>query len=54
MSIVKYTITFLAGVYIGQEYGKTIPNVKDYSKELYSSFLNTEFYKRISDDWKKN
>lgn len=54
MSIVKYTITFLAGVYIGQEYGKTIPNVKDYSKELYNNFLNTDFYKRVSDDWKKN
>jgi hypothetical protein len=54
MSLIKYTITFLAGVYVGQEFGKTIPNVKEYSKELYESFSNTAFYKKIKDDWRKN
>lgn len=50
MSIIKYTITFFAGIYIGQEYGNTIPRVKDYTRELYNKFLQTEFYKQVSKD----
>lgn len=53
MSLIKYTITFLAGVYIGQEYGSTIPKVKDYTKELYDRFTHTEFYKQVSKDFNK-
>jgi hypothetical protein len=53
MSLIKYTVTFLAGVYIGQEYGKTIPKVKDYTLELYHKFTQTEFYKQVSKDMNK-
>lgn len=53
MSIIKYTITFLAGIYIGQEYGNTIPSVKKYSIEIYESFTSMEFYKKISNDFNK-
>ena len=53
MSIIKYTITFLAGVYIGQEYGNTLPSVKMYTEKLYESLRNTEFYKKIEDDVNK-
>jgi hypothetical protein len=53
MSIIKYTITFLAGVYIGQEYGNTLPSVKAYTEKIYESFKKTEFYKRIEDDVNK-
>lgn len=50
MSLFKYTLTFLVGVYVGQEFGNTIPNVKSYSLELYDTFKQTEFYKKISSD----
>jgi hypothetical protein len=53
MSFIKYTITFLAGVYIGQEYGSTVPKVKDYTLELYDRFRQTEFYKQVSKDINK-
>ena len=53
MSFIKYTVTFLAGVYIGQEYGNTIPKVKDYTLELYERFTRTEFYKQVSRDINK-
>lgn len=52
MSFIKYTVTFLTGVYIGQEYGKTIPNVKLYTLELYNQFKNSEFYKKLNEDLK--
>lgn len=50
MSLIKYTITFLAGVYIGQEYGNTIPSVKVYTNNLYEQLKQTEFYKKVSSD----
>lgn len=53
MSLIKYTVTFLAGIYIGQEYGNTIPKVKDYTLELYDRFTRTEFYKQVSRDINK-
>lgn len=54
MSLIKYTITFLAGVYIGQEYGNTIPKVKDYTDDLCQRFKQTEFYKQVYSDINKN
>jgi hypothetical protein len=53
MSLIKYTITFLAGIYIGQEYGSTIPSVKSYTNNLYDKFKQTEFYKQVSKDINK-
>jgi hypothetical protein len=46
MSLFKYTLTFLVGVYVGQEFGNTIPNVKTY---IYT-FKQTDFYKKISNE----
>jgi hypothetical protein len=46
-------IVFIAGVYIGQEYGDTIPSVKVKSYEMYESLKSTEFYKKIRDDLNK-
>jgi hypothetical protein len=37
-------ISFLFGVYIGQEFGQHVPNVKDKSFELLKEFEKTEFY----------
>ena len=47
MSIIKYSIVFLTGIYVGQEYGNTIPNVKNYMIKSYNDFKNTDFYKRV-------
>jgi hypothetical protein len=47
-------IIFTLGVYIGQEYGNTIPSVRLKSYEMYESFKNTDFYKKIRDDLNKN
>lgn len=44
---------FLLGVYVGQEYGKQIPNVKDKTIELYSEFQQTELYKSLNEKLKK-
>ena len=44
---------FLLGVYVGQEYGKQIPDVKDKTMELYSEFKRTELYKSLEEKLKK-
>jgi len=46
-------IIFTLGVYIGQEYGDTIPSVKIKSYEMYESLKSTEFYKKIRNDLNK-
>ena len=46
MSLIRYGLTFLAGIYVGQTY-KEIPNVKYKTLELYDKFQNTEFYKEL-------
>ena len=52
----KNIIIFLFGVYIGQEFGETIPNVKKKSVEMYDNFIKTDFYKKLKEDMdmKKN
>lgn len=45
---------FILGVYVGQEYGNLIPNVKMKGEEFYENLLETDFYKKIIDDLKKN
>lgn len=51
--MIKYTIVLLTGIYIGQEYGNNIPNVKEYTIKTYNDFTKTEFYKKIKEDFKK-
>lgn len=43
---------FMLGVYVGQEYGSVIPNVKSKSEEFYDKFTETEFYKKLKSDFK--
>jgi len=44
---------FFLGVYVGQEYGKQIPNVKNTSLELYGEFQKTELYQSLDEKLKK-
>lgn len=37
-------VSFLFGVYIGQEFGNNIPNVKNKTLEMLKEFEKTEFY----------
>lgn len=47
MSLIQYSIVFLAGVYVGQEY-KNVPSVKNQAIKLYGQFKETDFYKKLS------
>jgi len=38
-------VSFLLGVYVGQEFGNNIPNVKNKTFELLQEFEKTDFYK---------
>jgi hypothetical protein len=45
--MIKYLGTFLFGVYIGQEYGNILPNVKHKTMDAFEHFKKTELYKDI-------
>lgn len=48
--MLKIVIAFVSGVYIGQEYGKFVPNVKTETLKKYEEFINSDFYKKIKED----
>lgn len=52
--MLRTLIVFVLGVYIGQEYGNTIPSVKLKSYEMYESLKSTDLYKKIRDDLNKD
>lgn len=54
MNLIKHTITFLFGIYVGQEYGKYIPNVKNKAMEYFKELKKTELYMKLENDFKKN
>ena len=35
-------ISFLIGVYVGQEFSQQIPNVKDKTSEFYTNYINNK------------
>lgn len=45
-SIIKYSITFLVGVYVGQEI-KAVPNVRKYTLNMYKKIMKSDFMKEI-------
>lgn len=51
--MIKYTVVFLFGVFVGQEYGKQFPNVKNKSINIYNQFTKSDFYKKVRDDFNK-
>lgn len=42
-------LAFIFGVYVGQEYGKMIPNVKMKTYELLESLRETDLYRDITE-----
>ena len=52
--MIRTLCIFLFGIYIGQEYGNLIPNVKSKTYEAYNNFKTTDLYKKINEDLKKD
>lgn len=52
--MIRTLFVFIFGVYIGQEYGNLIPNVKIKTYEVFENFKTTELYKKINRDLKNN
>lgn len=52
--MIRSLVAFVLGVYVGQEYGNIIPNVKNKTYELLEDFKKTEFYKDVYSDIKKS
>ena len=48
--MLRMTIAFIAGVYVGQEYGKLIPNVKAKTLEYITEFKKSDIYKKMTED----
>lgn len=49
-----FNIGLLAtGIYIGQEYPNSVPNIKEKTIQVYKYFQTTDFYKALNDDKKK-
>lgn len=52
MNMFRSILIFAFGVYIGQEYGTTIPNIKMRTYEMFDQFSKSELYKKIHEDFK--
>jgi hypothetical protein len=50
----KSLLAFTFGLFLGQEYGSVLPNVKNEGLILYNNILKSDFYKRLKDEYKKN
>ena len=45
--MLRITVALIVGMILVQEYGNLIPNVKDKIIDIYSNFINSEFYEKI-------
>lgn len=48
--MIKYSLIFLTGVFVGQEY-RSIPNVRVKVYEIYEELRKSDFYKKLRDDF---
>jgi hypothetical protein len=51
--MLRSLVIFMVGVYVGQEYGSSIPSVKEKSYEMFEQFRTTDLYKKICEDVRK-
>ena len=47
--MLKYASSFIFGIFIGQEYGNKIPNIKSSTIEIIKEIKKSEIYKTIND-----
>ena len=52
-NMIRTLCVFIFGVYVGQEYGNLIPNVKNKTCEVFENFKTTDLYKKVNEDLKK-
>lgn len=50
--MMRSLFAFIVGVYVGQEYGNLIPNVRKKTLEMFEEFKYTDFYKKLSEEIK--
>jgi hypothetical protein len=50
--MLRYTGTFIFGIFLGQEYGKSIPNIKKTTIEVIKEIKKSEIYRIINDQEK--
>ena len=46
-------IVFTIGLFLGQEYGEFLPNVKTEGLHFFNQILKSDFYKRLKEDFNK-
>lgn len=46
-------IVFTFGLFLGQEYGTVLPNVKLEGLHFFHQILKSDFYKNLKDDYNK-
>ena len=47
-------IVFTFGVFLTQEYGDVIPNVKMETLKFYHQMIKSEFYNKLNENFKNN
>ncbi len=47
--MLRYIVSFVFGVYIGQEYGVLVPNVKHKTIDMLKQIKESDFYKEVID-----
>jgi hypothetical protein len=50
----KSLLAFTFGLFLGQEFGSVLPNVKNEGIILYNQILRSEFYKKLRNDFDNN
>jgi uncharacterized membrane-anchored protein YhcB (DUF1043 family) len=49
----RLLIAFVVGIYVGQEYGRLLPNVRNKTMEIFEELKNTDLYKKVREDVKR-
>lgn len=49
----RTVLVFTFGVFLGQEFGTVLPNVKNEGLIFYNQILKSDFYKKLKDDYNK-
>ena len=48
--MLRLTVALIIGMILAQEYGNLIPNIKDKIVDIYSTTVNSDFYKKFKSD----
>ena len=51
--MLRSLLIFAFGVFVGQEYGSSLPNIKLKTYEMFDNFKETDLYKKLNEDFKR-